>query len=53
MHLAVFSGTSTPALAQSICAALYEHPLGKANVGKFSNGEIQVRILESVRGKDV
>ena len=53
MQLAVFSGTSNPALAQSICAALDEHPLGKANVGKFSNGEIQVRILESVRGKDV
>jgi ribose-phosphate pyrophosphokinase len=39
-------------LAQEIC----EHigvPLGNASVGRFSNGEIQVAIEESVRGVDV
>lgn len=50
--LKVFAGNSNPALVQSIC----EHigvPLGKAKVGRFSDGEIQIHINESVRGADV
>lgn len=48
----VFSGNSNPQLAQAIVNHL-NIPLGKATVGKFSDGESQVEILENVRGKDV
>ena len=48
----VFTGNSNVSLAQMIC----EHlgiALGKAQVKKFSDGEINVEIDESVRGMDV
>ncbi|HET9449267.1 MAG TPA: ribose-phosphate diphosphokinase, partial [Aggregicoccus sp.] len=48
----VFSGSSNPALAQRICEYL-KRPLGKAQVGRFSDGEIQVEIGENVRGQDI
>ncbi|TCS94297.1 ribose-phosphate diphosphokinase [Hazenella coriacea] len=51
-RLQVFSCNSNPTLAESIC----EHigiPLGDAQVGKFSDGEIHVKLNESVRGSDV
>jgi len=50
--LRVFTGNSNLSLAQMIC----EHlgiPLGKAQVKRFSDGEINVEIDESVRGMDV
>ncbi len=50
--LRIFTGNSNVSLAQMIC----EHlgiPLGKAQVKKFSDGEINVEINESVRGMDV
>jgi ribose-phosphate pyrophosphokinase len=48
----LFTGNANPALAQDI--ANYLHlPLGKALVGQFSDGEVQVEISENVRGKDV
>ena len=50
--LRVFTGNSNVSLAQMIC----EHlgiPLGKAQVKRFSDGEINVEIDESVRGMDV
>jgi ribose-phosphate pyrophosphokinase len=50
--LKVFSGNSNTLLAQEISKEL-EIPLGKANVKKFSDGEIQVEIEENVRGMDV
>ena len=50
--LVVFAGNSNRALATEICAYL-EMPLGKCEVGKFSDGEIQVEIGENVRGRDV
>ena len=50
--MVVFSGTAHPQLARSIAARL-NLPLGKANVGRFSDGEVQVEITENVRGKDV
>ena len=50
--LKIFSGNSNIQLAQEICKAL-NIPLGKANVRKFSDGEIQVEIEENVRGMDV
>jgi ribose-phosphate pyrophosphokinase len=47
----VFTGNSNPGLAQRICDYL-ERPLSKAEVGRFSDGEIQVEIGENVRGLD-
>ncbi|MBX5483443.1 MAG: ribose-phosphate pyrophosphokinase [Myxococcaceae bacterium] len=44
----VFAGNSNKALAQRICDYL-KMPLGKADVGRFSDGEIQVEIGENVR----
>jgi ribose-phosphate pyrophosphokinase len=48
----IFSGTANLALAQSICKHLGV-PLGKAKLGRFSDGEIYFQILENVRGADV
>ncbi len=47
----VFSGNSNRRLAESIAKEL-GHPLGKATVGRFSDGEIQVEVGENVRGLD-
>ncbi|MGE4317391.1 MAG: ribose-phosphate pyrophosphokinase [Deferribacterales bacterium] len=52
MDYLVFSGTSNRPLAQSIVEKLGMR-LGDADVRKFSDGEIFVRINESVRGRDV
>lgn len=51
-HLKVFSGSANPHLAQEICWYL-DIPLGRVDLGRFPNGEIRVRIEESVRGCDV
>ncbi len=48
----IFSGNANPLLAQRICDKM-GLPLGQATVGRFSDGEIMVEILENVRGKDV
>lgn len=50
--LMVFSGNANPELAQSIAECLGV-PMGRANVGKFSDGEVAVEIMENVRGRDV
>ena len=50
--MAVFTGNANPMLAQDIVRHLMQ-PLGRAFVGRFSDGEIQVEIMENVRGKDV
>jgi ribose-phosphate pyrophosphokinase len=52
MHRAkLFSGNSNPALAQAVADYL-DTPLGKAEVGTFSDGEVNVEIGENVRGMD-
>jgi len=48
----IFAGTANPALAESICKHL-DVPLGKALLGRFSDGEIYFQVLENVRGADV
>ncbi|PTU32823.1 ribose-phosphate diphosphokinase [Stenotrophobium rhamnosiphilum] len=50
--LMLFSGNACPKLAQDIAGYL-KLPLGQASVGRFSDGEVQVEILENVRGRDV
>jgi len=48
----VFSGNANPQLARSVVNYL-SLPLGRANVGKFSDGEVAVEIMENVRGRDI
>ena len=48
----VFSGTANRALAEEVGERL-RLPLGKAVVDRFSDGEVMVEIIDSVRGKDV
>ena len=48
----VFSGNAHPALAQDIAHHLHI-PLGKISVGRFSDGEANVEIMENIRGKEV
>ena len=51
-NMAMLAGNSNPGLAQRIARHLMV-PLGKIQVGRFSDGEISVEILENVRGRDV
>lgn len=48
----VCAGNANPQLAAAIAEHLGQ-PLGKLNVGRFSDGEVMVEILENVRGRDV
>jgi ribose-phosphate pyrophosphokinase len=50
--LALFAGNANPALAQDIARHLAV-PLGRASVGRFSDGEVNVELMENVRGRDV
>ena len=50
--LALFAGNAIPALAHDIARSL-QTPLGRAYVGRFSDGEINVELMENVRGRDV
>lgn len=51
-YLAIFGGNAHPELASTVANHL-RIPLGQADVGRFSDGEIAVEIKENVRGKDV
>jgi ribose-phosphate pyrophosphokinase len=48
----VFAGNANRPLAQTICRELGV-PLGKAVIGRFSDGEVQVEIEENVRRQEV
>jgi ribose-phosphate pyrophosphokinase len=50
--LALFAGNANPALAADIARSL-QMPLGRAFVGRFSDGEMNVELMENVRGRDV
>lgn len=50
--LMVFTGNANPELARKVASRL-SLSLGKADVGRFSDGEIAVELNENVRGKDV
>jgi ribose-phosphate pyrophosphokinase len=52
LSIAVFTGKAHPALAQEITRHLHV-PLGRAHVGRFSDGEVNVELMENVRGRDV
>jgi len=48
----VFAVNANPALAQDITRHL-KVPLGRAHVGRFSDGEVNAELMENVRGRDV
>ncbi len=50
--LMVFTGNANPRLAEETCKHL-NITLGRVTVGRFSDGEVMVELLENVRGKDV
>jgi ribose-phosphate pyrophosphokinase len=51
-ELTIFTGNANPAFADKMCERL-GMSLAKANVGRFSDGEIRVEIGQNVRGRDV
>jgi len=51
-NLTLFTGNANPELAKKVAKHL-GIPLGKADIGRFSDGEISTEINENVRGKDV
>jgi len=48
----IFAGSSSVEFAKEVCTSL-DVPLSKAEIKRFSDGEISVQISESVRGRDV
>jgi len=48
----IFAGTSSVEFAKEVCQNL-DVPLAKAEIKRFSDGEISIQIAESVRGRDV
>ncbi|MBX3179100.1 MAG: ribose-phosphate pyrophosphokinase [Candidatus Hydrogenedentes bacterium] len=50
--LKVFSGGASETLTAGVCDHLGCSP-ARANVGRFSDGEIRVQIAENIRGRDV
>ncbi len=51
-NLMVFTGNANPKLAADVVKRL-GMSLGAATVGRFSDGEVNVELLQNVRGKDV
>ena len=51
-NLSVFAGNANPQLAREVVQSL-GIPMGRATVSTFSDGEINVEIMENVRGRDV
>jgi ribose-phosphate pyrophosphokinase len=51
-ELALFTGNANPVLAHDIARYL-RLPVGRASVGRFSDGEVNIEIMENVRGRDV
>lgn len=50
-RIKIFSGSANPALAEEMCSTL-GLPLGQAKLRRFSDGEINLQLLENVRGAD-
>jgi ribose-phosphate pyrophosphokinase len=51
-RMMVLTGNANPRLAQDVVKHL-NISLGRAIVGRFSDGEVMIEILENVRGRDV
>ena len=50
--LMIFAGTANPKLANDIARELGV-PMGKATMGRFSDGEVAFEIMENIRGSDI
>lgn len=48
----VFTGNANPRLAEEVVGHL-NIKMGRATVGRFSDGEVMIELLDNVRGKDV
>jgi len=48
----IFAGSASEEFAKEVCRYL-DVPLAKADIKRFSDGEISVQVSESVRGRDV
>jgi len=48
----IFTGNANPELAHAVARHLGV-PMGKANVGRFSDGEVTVEIVENVRAREI
>src|SRR5207247_1459997 len=51
-EIKIFTGSANRPLAEAI-GRYIDVPLGQAEIGRFSDGEVQVEITENVRGGDV
>ncbi|MEK6550284.1 MAG: ribose-phosphate pyrophosphokinase [Pseudomonadota bacterium] len=51
-NVVVLAGNANPALAEQVARYLGQ-PLGKVQIGRFSDGEVQAEIMDNVRGRDV
>src|SRR3954464_1269491 len=51
-RMRIFTGNANPKLAEAVCRHL-NLSLGRAVVGRFSDGEVMIELLENVRGRDV
>ena len=51
-NISLLAGNANPELSQQIARHM-GIPLGKVNVGRFSDGEINIEIMENIRGRDV
>jgi len=50
--IALFAGNANPVLAHDIARHLAT-PMGRADVGRFSDGEVNIELIENVRERDV
>ncbi|MBK5103377.1 MAG: ribose-phosphate pyrophosphokinase [Burkholderiales bacterium] len=50
-HLMIFAGSANPQLAAAVAKRL-NIPLGGISVGRFSDGEVMIELMENVRGRD-
>ena len=50
-HLMIFAGSANPQLAAAVAKRLNIR-LGNASVGRFSDGEVMIELMENVRGRD-
>ncbi len=51
-NIQIFAGNANPTLAKKVCKYL-SIPLGNVVVGRFPDGEIDVKVNEDVRGSDI
>ena len=50
-HLMIFAGSANPQLAGAVAKRLNLR-LGNVSVGRFSDGEVMIELMENVRGRD-